>query len=74
MPKAGLTAVQYRDQIVKVIYRLGTDYCLSHKYFVILYSGPSGKNVGIAGSLLPRNNKRSREMVERLHGSRINDT
>lgn len=72
MPKAGLTAVQYRNQIVKIIRRIGVPKALAWKNPGVVYSGPSSTYVGIISSDL--NGKRSEELAIRLSGSRINDT
>ncbi|MDX9689878.1 MAG: hypothetical protein RBT70_05345 [Alphaproteobacteria bacterium] len=40
MPKAGLTAVRFRNHIVKVIYRVGLPRALAHMPTGIAYSGP----------------------------------
>ena len=72
MPKAGLTAVRYRDQIIKVIHRVGVAKALAHKITGVVFSGPLSTYVGIID--YDRNGVRSEELAARLGGSRINDT
>lgn len=72
MPKAGLTAVRYRNQIVKVIHRVGFAKALAHTVAGVLYSGPYHTYVGIIG--YARNDTRSEDLASRLDCSRINDT
>ena len=73
MPKAGLTAVQYRNQIVKVIRRIGPRKALAHKDYGIMYSGPADGHATIIG-WFRRNSAKSKEQAHRLGGSRVNDT
>ncbi|MGE0108879.1 MAG: hypothetical protein AB7S81_03830 [Bdellovibrionales bacterium] len=73
MPRAGLTAVQYRNRIVKIIHRFGPARALAHKSTGVVYSGPWDTYVGVVG-YYEKNEIRSEQMAARLDGSRINDT
>jgi hypothetical protein len=74
MPRAGLTAGQYRKHIIKVVHRVGLSKALAHTLFGVVFSGPSVDTIAVIGFCSPSNNPRSEEMADRLHATRINDT
>lgn len=74
MPKAGLYAAEYRDQIIKVVNRVGIKHALSHKGVGVLYSGPNYAVWGVIGGKFDNNDLRSAIMATKKDCSRINNT